>query len=174
MHRHACTGACAFFAGSIVCIDPCYTLLSERVRGCVRWCRGACLAYAPAHAGCSERLSGAGVLSAMHVRVYAVGWCLWRPRAHFAYTLAAGCVHAAKNMAGLNSCHTLLTCTHVCAVYSCSVGEQGWGNSTCIRKVDIFPVMKSNSRHEIILRHESLYDGMKSIIFRHEILYPPS
>jgi len=37
-----------------------------------------------------------------------------------------------------------------------------------------FPVMKSHSRHEIILRHESLYDGMKSIIFRHEILYPPS
>jgi len=35
-------------------------------------------------------------------------------------------------------------------------------------------VMKSNSRHEIILRHESLYDGMKAIIFRHEILYPPS
>ncbi len=37
-----------------------------------------------------------------------------------------------------------------------------------------FPVMKSKSRHEIILRHESLYDGMKSIIFRHEILYPLS
>ena len=35
-------------------------------------------------------------------------------------------------------------------------------------------VMNSNSRHEIILRHESLYDGMKAIIFRHEILYPPS
>ena len=37
-----------------------------------------------------------------------------------------------------------------------------------------FPVMKAYSHHEIILRHESLYDGMKSIIFRHEILYPPS
>ena len=35
-------------------------------------------------------------------------------------------------------------------------------------------VMNSNSRHEIILRHKSLYDGMKAIIFRHEILYPPS
>ena len=37
-----------------------------------------------------------------------------------------------------------------------------------------FPVMKSNSRHEIILRHEPLYDGMKSIILCHEILYLPS
>jgi len=61
LHKRACAGVCAFFAGSIVCLDPCYTLLGERVRGCVRWCRGACLAYAPAHAGCSERLSGAGV-----------------------------------------------------------------------------------------------------------------
>ena len=34
-------------------------------------------------------------------------------------------------------------------------------------------VMNSNFRHEIILRNESLYDGMKAIIFRHEILYPP-
>ena len=34
-----------------------------------------------------------------------------------------------------------------------------------------FPVMKSKSRHEIILRHEWLHDGMKSIIFRDEILY---
>ena len=51
LHKRACAGVCAFFAGSIVCLDPCYTLLGERVRGCVRWCRGACLAYAPAHAG---------------------------------------------------------------------------------------------------------------------------
>ena len=111
LHKRACVDVCAFFAGSIVCIDPCYTLFGERVRECM-----SCRLVASAHTFCE--------------------------------CLAAGGAHADKSMACVNSRHTLLTCTHVCAVYSCSVGEQGWGNSTCIRKVDIFPVMKFFRRHE--------------------------
>ena len=42
---------------------------------------------------------------------------------------AAGAL--AKSKASINSRHTLLACTHVCAVYSFSIGEQGWGSSTC-------------------------------------------
>jgi len=99
LHKRACAGVCAFFAGSIVCLDPCYTLLGERVCGCVRWCCGA--------------------------------WVFVASARTFCVCLSAGCAHAAKSMACVNSCHTLLACTHVCAVYSFSVGEQRWGSSTC-------------------------------------------
>jgi len=94
LHKRACVDVCAFFAGSIVCIDPCYTLFGERVRECM-----SCRLVASAHTFCE--------------------------------CLAAGGAHADKSMACVNSRHTLLTCTHVCAVYSFSVGEQGWGSSTC-------------------------------------------
>ena len=59
-------------------------------------------------------------------------WLVFVASAHaFCVRLAAGGVHAEKSMACLNSRHTLLACTHVCALYSFSVGEQGWGSSTC-------------------------------------------
>ena len=59
-------------------------------------------------------------------------WRVFVASAHtFCVRLAAGGAHADKSMACVNSRHTLLTCTHVCAVYSFSFGEQGWGSSTC-------------------------------------------
>ena len=50
----------------------------------------------------------------------------------FCVCLAAGGALAAKRMACIDSRHSLLTCTHVCAVYSFSVGGQGWGSSTSL------------------------------------------
>ena len=82
LHKRACVDVCAFFAGSIVCIDPCYTLFGERVRECMSWCLGACLPYAPAHAGCSERLSGAGVFGRHAYVGVCGGGFLWRPHTH--------------------------------------------------------------------------------------------
>ena len=90
LHKRACVDVCAFFAGSIVCIDPCYTLFGERVRECMRWCLGACLPYAPAHAGCSERLSGAGVFGRHAYAGVCGGGILWRPHTHFAYASLQG------------------------------------------------------------------------------------
>ena len=88
--KRACVDVCAFFAGSIVCIDPCYTLFGERVRECMRWCLGACLPYAPAHAGCSERLSGTGVFGRHAYAGVFGGGFLWRPHTHFAYASLQG------------------------------------------------------------------------------------
>ena len=90
LHKRACVDVCAFFAGSIVCIDPCYTLFGERVRECMSWCLGACLPYAPAHAGCSERLSGAGVFGRHAYAGVCGGGFLWRPHTHFAYASLQG------------------------------------------------------------------------------------
>ena len=50
----------------------------------------------------------------------------------FCVCLAAGSALAAKKMACIDSRHFLLTCTHVCAVYSFSVGGKGWESSASL------------------------------------------
>ena len=52
--------------------------------------------------------------------------------AHTCVCLAAGDALAAMKIACLSSRYFLRTCTPVCAVYSVSVGGQGWGSSASL------------------------------------------